>query len=283
MEKKKPNPYARWKLVGEFLKLFFVSTRIENVPAPLNMVLVGPPGDGKTQMLLRAKALSHVKVLSDATYNGLLRFTSAVEQGFFSTLVIPDLGTMVGRRNEVAKQSISMLARLGAEGVFEIAVGKRIKDYHGATASILTAITFDDLTWNWITLNQNAFLSRVFLIEFDLTMNEINAMMRRKNKGDLSLLSDFRFPRLNRDTSFLPMREIKMAEKFASKGLRWWIDLSRNRPDRVHGFRTADAFQTMLKCSAYLKRRHRVDLTDVAYVERFRPLWENQFRYRDEE
>lgn len=278
-----PDPYARWQLVGEFIRLVFVSSRIENAPAPLNCLLVGPPGDGKTQMILRAQRLSHVKVLSDATYNGLLRFCSAVDQGFFSTLVIPDLGTLVGRRNEVARQSISMLARLGAEGVFEIAVGKRIKDYHGATASILSAITFDDLTFNWTTLNQNAFLSRVFLIEFDLTIPEIRAMMKRKNRGDLALLNDFRFPKLNRDIKFLPNREIKMALKYADKAMRWWVEMQRDRPDRVHGFRTADAFQTMLKCSAYLKRRTRVDERDVKYVERFRILWENQFRHRDEE
>lgn len=233
-------------------------------------------------MIMRARHLKHVKVLSDATYNGLLRFVSAVDQGFFSTLVIPDLGTMVGRRNEVARQSIAMLARLGAEGVHEIAVGKRISDYHGATASILSAITFDDLTNNWQTLNQNAFLSRVFLLEFDLTIPEIRAMMKRKNRGDLALLNDFRFPRLNRDTNFLPSREIKMALKYADCGMRWWVEMNRERPDRVHGFRTADAFQTLLKCSAYLKRRYRVDETDVQYVERFRVLWENQFRYKDE-
>lgn len=281
--KKKPDPYARWQLVGEFLRLAFVSSRIENVPAPLNLLLVGPPGDGKTQMLLRAQHLSHVKVLSDATYNGLLRFCSAVDQGFFSALLIPDLGTIVGRRTEVGKQSIAMLARLGAEGVFEVAVGKRIKDYHGATASIISAITFDDLGMNWTVLNQNAFLSRVFLIEFDLTIPEMRAMMKRKNRGDLTLLSDFRFPRLNRDLKFLPSREIKMALKYADKAMRWWTEMHRERPDRVHGFRTADAFQTMLKCSAYLKRRTRVDEHDVEYVERFRPLWENQFRHRDEE
>jgi hypothetical protein len=176
-----------------------------------------------------------------------------------------------------------MLARLGAEGVFEIAVGKRIKDYHGATASILSSITFDDLGYNWATLNQNAFLSRVFLIEFDLTIPEIRAMMKRKNRGDLSLLGDFRFPRLNRDEKFLPSREIKMALKYADKAMRWWVEMHRDRPDRVHGFRTADAFQTMLKCSAYLKRRTRVGEHDVKYVERFRPLWESQFRHRDEE
>ena len=279
---KKPDPYARWQLVGEFMRLMFISSRVENAPAPLNCLLVGPPGDGKTQMILRAQRLSHVKVLSDATYNGLLRFCGAVDQGFFSALVIPDLGTLVGRRNEVAKQSISMLARLGAEGVYEIAVGKRIKDYHGAKASILSAITFDDLSWNWTTLNQNAFLSRVFLIEFDLTIPEIRAMMKKKNRGDMSLLSDFRFPKFNRDNKFLPAREIKMALKYADRAMRWWVEMHRDRPDRLYGFRTADAFQTLLKCSAYLRRRTRVEQRDVDYVERFRPLWENQFRYREE-
>ena len=91
----------KWKLVGEFVRLVAISSRVKNLEAPINLCLVGPPGDGKTKMLMRAQSLPHVRVFSDISPKGVLSFLDLVKNGFVSTLVIGDLGTVIGRKMDV--------------------------------------------------------------------------------------------------------------------------------------------------------------------------------------
>lgn len=277
MAKRKPDPLARWTRVGEFLRLIFVSSRIENIDVPLSALLVGPPGDGKTRMLYRAAHAKHIEYISDATYLGLLRVIDRVKEGFVSCVVIPDMGTIIGRRGEVARQAVATLAMLSAEGVGRILVGKRIKDFGLAQASVLSAITIDDLMQNLHVANQSAFLSRVFLINFELTSDEIEMMMRLHTRKKLgSVLTPFRFPRSGVN-GMMPTREIKCPVGISDKMLRWWQQLEKERPDRSFGFRTAHSLNTLVKASAYVHRRTRVTQQDVQYVERFRGLLTQQF------
>lgn len=278
MGKRKTDPLARWHRVSEFMRLIVVSSRIANIDVPLSCILVGPPGDGKSRMLFRFDHLGHVEYVSDATYMGLLRVINRVAEGYISCVVIPDFGPIVGRKTEVASQSVATLAMLSAEGVGKILVGRRTKDFGGAQASVISAITIEELVRHYRIINQSAFLSRVFLIDFELTSDEILYMMRLYNRGKIGgVLSQFRFPRSNAD-GMLPKREIKIAARLSDKVMRWWQELERQRPDRTFGFRSAHGLTTLVKCSAYLHRRNRATEQDLRYVERFHPLLMQQFQ-----
>lgn len=273
-----PDPYYRWRLVGDFLRLVFVSSRIGNLEAPLNAVLVGPPGDGKTKMILRGEHARHVRVLSDMTYMGVCMYIKTCQDGFASCLVVPDLATLVGRKLETGKQTIAALAMLCAEGVRELAVGKRIRDFGGVQSSVISAVTPEDLMNDYRVFNQNAFLSRTFLIDFDLTMDELRAMMHRKSHGDRALLRSFAFPRVSHRDGLLPKRDIRFPRRYAELSLRWWEELTSLRSDRAFGFRSADALQSLLMTSAYLRGSRTVAQRDVQFVEALKPLWLRQFR-----
>lgn len=274
----KLDPYRRWHLIADFLRLIYVSSRISNIEAPLNCILVGPPGDGKTKMILRGEHVKHVKVLSDMTYMGVCTYLRTAKEGVMSTIVVPDLGTLVGRKLDTGKQTISVLAMMCAEGVQEIAVGKRIVNYEGVTSSVISAVTPEDLTRDYQVFNQNAFLSRVFLLDFDLSINEILAMMHRKSRGDRTLLTPFKFPRLAHADAALPTKSIKLPRRHAIKAIHWYEELVARRPDRAFGFRSADALQGLLMASAYLRGSYMVSERDVAFVTTFKPLWLRQFR-----
>lgn len=277
-KKKKPDPLARWHKIGDLMRLIVVSSRIENAQAPLSCILVGPPGDGKSQMLFRFDHCEHVDFISDATYMGLLRMVQLVSDGYKSCIVIPDLGTIVGRKAEVGSQAIATLAMLSAEGVRKVLVGKRQKDFGGAQASVVTAITIDELIRHYRLLNTNAFLSRVFLIDFELSSKEILEMMRLYNRGQIGgILSKFRFPRSNAN-GYLPERQISMSARMRDKAMRWWEEMERKRPDRTYGFRSAHAIQTLLMCSAYLHRRRSVTEQDITYVTKLKDLLFHQFK-----
>lgn len=279
---KRIAPYERWDRVSLFVQLAAVSSRISNAEAPVNLLLCGPPGDGKSKMVVRCKDHApHVSMLSDATYMGLIYYLETVRDNLSSTLVIPDLGTMVGRRIETAKQSIATLAMMCAEGVGEIRVGKQVRDYRGARASVISAITLDDLTQAYNVVNQNAFLSRVFLIDFDLEWSELQVMMDRKLSGDRSRLDPFAFAhvRHNRDRSF-KQYPIEVPKRYLNLPHDWWRTLRQLRRDRFFGFRSADSFVTLLMASAYLRGANVVTRTDVQIIERqILPLVEDQIQF----
>lgn len=267
------SPFHRWQLIGDFLRLVLISCRVSNREAPVNCVLVGPPGDGKTKMIMRGESLRFMATLADSTYLGIVRILPQIRDGFISGLIVPDLGTLVGRKQEVGMQTIAMLARLCAEGVGPIAVGRQVKDFSGVRATLVAAVTPEDLLNNWRTFNQNAFLSRTFLLDFDLTQPEIEAMSHRKNRGDRSLLEPFRYRRSQLGRQWT----IKCSARYAAKAVMWWKELlASGKP--AYAFRTVDAFTDLLRASAFLHDRRAVTKQDVAYVAKFRSLWLNQFQ-----
>lgn len=261
-----------------------VSTRITNIETPINLLLAGPPGDGKTAMVLRIEHLAHVDTLSDTTYLGLIQCLRQIKRGLISTILVPDLGTLVGRRNDVARQAIATIAMMTAEGVRHVRVGKQVMDFEGARASFVSAITVKDLLANLDTLEQNAFLSRVLLVDFDLSWEELKAMLERKHRGDRSLLRPLSFRMAGlRAGGFLPMRPIVMAPTHAKKVQRWWEILVRKRDDRFFGFRSADFLHGMVQAAAYLRGDVRVRAIDLVRIQtRILPLVMSQIRIRPE-
>jgi hypothetical protein len=273
----------RWKCVSDLVRLVTVSTRVVNIETPLNLLLVGPPGDGKTRMVTRVSYLAHVETLSDTTYLGLVNCLKQVKDNLISTLVIPDLGTLVGRRNEVARQSIATLAMMTAEGVSHIRVGKQVRDFGGARCSLISAITNKDLDIAADVLEQNAFLSRMLLVDFDLSFAELEFMLRRKHEGNRKLIASLSFRRAGIRKTFLPPRAIRFAPTYAKWVRQSWTDLKRHRQDRFFGFRSADFLQGLLQSSAYLRGSNHVAREDIVFVrERILPLVMKQIQQKPE-
>lgn len=268
----------KWRLISEFVRLIAVSTRVRNIEAPVNVALIGPPGDGKTKMILRAAALPHVRVFSDVSPKGLFRFLDLVENGFVSTLIVPDLGTVIGRKAEIGKQVISNLAMMCAEGVHQVAVYGRMKDYKGARANLMTAMTPKNFVDAIKTMQQNAFDSRIFLVDFDFSADELRHMQSRKLLGDRALLAPFTYNRVRRGrTGLFPLRSVRIPRSHAATTIEWWERMMANAPEHAYGFRTADALAGLLQAAAYLHGRNHVTGDDVEYIRRFEALWMKQF------
>lgn len=275
MTPKTLNALERWDLTGRLLRLAVASTRVRDAGAPINVLLVGPPGDGKTEMVRRVSGIGCVKELSDATYMGLCGFLDQVRMGGKSVLVIPDFAAVVGRRFDVARQSIALMAMMCAEGAGEVAIGKRIKNFGRAKAGIIGAITYEDLGNDYKVMNQSAFLSRCFLIEHEIGPEEKKAMRRRVKGGDRSLLAPLPFP------AKLDLRTITLTPQASKAAEQWFDELLDHRQDRAAGFRSAVAFETLLKAAAWLRGPtvRQAGGEDVAYVEPLRHLWLSQFRF----
>lgn len=266
------NPKDKWNAVGALLRVAVASTRVTNAGAPINVILVGPPGDGKTEMIRRVSHCPVVGELSDATYLGIANFVSSVRTGNRSCLVIPDLASVAGRRFEVARSAVSMMAMMCAEGVKEVAIGKRVVNYRGAKAGIIGAISYDDLLMDLRLWHQNAFLSRVVMVEFEWSTEERREMRGMKRDGDRSLLTALPFPK-----EMVP-RAIKLPPKHAKVAEGWWYEMQEHRADRTFGFRTAEQMDTLLLACAYLRGGNVVAQEDVTAASKLRHLWLSQFK-----
>lgn len=260
------NPFERWDAIAELVKLCVVSTRVANIRAPLNLMLVGPPGDGKTEMLLRASHLHHVHVLSDATYMGLCAYLDVVKDGLSSCLVLPDFGSIIGRRKGTATQSVATLAAICAEGVRHVRVGRLERDFRGACASVLTAITPDDLAIHYDLINANAFLSRLFLVDFRLSWDEVDGMLVARARGDHHAVEPFAFP--TRCPRTFPLRSIKLSAEYSRVARGWWRTIRRSRADRWFAFRTHHALEGCLMAAAYIRGAREVARIDVKRFEK---------------
>lgn len=266
------HPMARWELTAELLRLCVVSTRVVNAAAPLSLLLVGPPGDGKTAMLQRLEWCGFVRTLSDTTYLGLTRYLETVKEGRSSCLVIPDFATVVGRKSDVSRQCVATLAMMAAEGVGLVSVGKLDRDFGGAKSSVLTAITDREFVAHQGVINQNAFLSRTFVCDFRLELSELVALMNPKSGG----LAPLRFGSVVKQG--MPRRTVELPARYRSIAHDWWVELKDVRPDMWFAFRTAHQLKTLLLSAAYLAGRRRVTAADVATVERIMPVLHAQIR-----
>lgn len=274
-----PNPHkqplARWQLTAELLRLVVLSSRLA-VPAPLNLLLVGPPGDGKTEMLRRLGNIHncpHAMVLSDTTYLGLIRFLEAVRDTQKSCLVIPDLATVVGRKSDVARQCIATMAMMAGEGVGVVSVGKIDRDFRGAQASVVAAITDQEYARHREIINQNAFLSRVFVCDFTLELPEVEALMHPRSGARTPLSFGSALRTLSKDKTV-----VLVPSRFGAIAKEWWKELKLVRPDMWFAFRSAHQMRTLLQASAYLRGRRRVVLQDVKAVRRVLPVLHSQIR-----
>lgn len=266
------NAIERWELTTLLCRLAVASTRLTDHPPPINVILVGPPGHGKTELLRRLGHIGCVRELSDATYLGLTTFLTSVKAGQRSALIIPDFGTLLGRRYEVARQAIALLAMMAAEGVGQVAIGKRIADYRGTRAAVIGAITYEDLGNDIRTMNQNAFLSRCFLIEHEFAPEEAKHMRRMLESGRSPILKPAPFPAKQRE------RTIKLTAEGRRQAEAWWDRMLDHRPDRSYGFRSAVAFETLLRAAAWLRGGTSTTAEDVRTVAPLEHLWLTQYR-----
>jgi len=266
------DPMQRWTLRSELLRLVFVSTRLRSVGAPLSYIAVGPPGSGKTEMIMRGGTLRWVTTFSNLSYMGIVNALPVLQSGVKSVILIPDLATVLGRRADVGRQAVATLAMLAAEGIGKIAVGRTEKDYRGVRASVISAVTEQDLTNQWDVLSQNAFLSRAFLPTFDFTMDEIFHMSRLKTLGKLRHLRPFRYP------AGIRARTIRFPERYEHYVEDRWSDLRIKNADRTFAFRTMETFKTVLCCAAFVRGGGTVIKKDVKVMDRLWPVIEDQYR-----
>ncbi len=171
---------------------------------------------------------------------------------------------------------MSMLSSACAEGVFEVLVGKRMRDFEGAGFNLLAAVTSDDLEAAAALILRSGFTSRMILVDLDLTYSEMLEMWdRRRIRGDNRHLKPFSFGGFYARGK-APYRKIEIPRAHLMKVREWWDRMHDRSPQFVAGFRTPEMLTGLLQGAAYLRGARRVTTTDVKVVQRLESLWLHQ-------
>lgn len=274
--KRKGDALRRWNMVSELIKIVIASGRVTNIAHRVNAVLVAQPGRGKTTGLFRALNVPGVRVASDLSPKGVDYLIQRAHAGRLSTVIIPDLGPVVNRKYETARQTMSMLSSACSEGVHEVLVGRRFRDFKGAGFNLLAAVTTDDLEAAATIILRSGFTSRMILVDLDLTYAEVGEMWERRHiRGDNRHLRPLKFGGFYKGGK-APFRKVVIPRTHLATIREWWDRMHDTCPQFVHGFRTPEMLTGLIQGAAYLRGSARVTAQDVAHVERLETLWTQQ-------
>jgi hypothetical protein len=107
---------------------------------PISIMLVGPPGTGKSKAILQFKCVS-THVTNDVTSSGLFELLEDDKQGTLRHLLIPDFNLLVSHKASTSNLTIASLLTVMSEGIVRVDDGRRKKEIVHAPIGIVTAMT----------------------------------------------------------------------------------------------------------------------------------------------
>lgn len=127
--------------VQEILETAFFTATLANT-VPLSILLVGPPGTGKSKSILGYRAPS-LHITNDVTSSGLAELMERDQQNEIRQIMIPDFNIVVSHKSSTAALTVSSLLTLMSEGIMRIDDGRRQKEIVHAPIGVISAMTRD--------------------------------------------------------------------------------------------------------------------------------------------
>lgn len=109
---------------------------------PISLILVGPPGSGKSKLILQFVTESLHKT-NDITSQGLADIVSGDPTSITRHIVIPDFNIVVSHKPTTSNLTVASLLTLMSEGVLRLDDGRRSKEMEHSPIGIITAMTRD--------------------------------------------------------------------------------------------------------------------------------------------
>lgn len=121
------------------LETTFYTACLSNT-VPISVIMVGPPGSGKSKLILQYQAPS-IHVTNDVTSQGLAELVSDDKDSVVRHVVIPDFNIVVSHKASTSNLTVASLLTLMSEGVLRIDDGRRKKEMLHAPIGVVTAMT----------------------------------------------------------------------------------------------------------------------------------------------
>lgn len=168
-------------------------------PKPASIVLVGPPGKMKTELLMRFYGERHginptIKLRSDLTVRGLWGLLERAEKGRCTHVLLPEFNRVFQRKLSTVTGCIGTMTEAMDEGVHESDVGPMKLTFNEARLGIIGAMTASTLRKRRELLAESGFIDRSLLLPWDPPDEQIKEVMDRIARGDKSDLNKVVLP-----------------------------------------------------------------------------------------
>jgi hypothetical protein len=249
------------RLVG-----MYIATGLLKGEQAQSVLLISPPGQGKTAMINRFVKLTTTRRISDLTSNGIRTLMRKDSNGQLRHLLMPELARLFSRDRSVSSQSANLLCNLmtGDAGVELIGIEEH--DFTGRQVAVVGAMTADVFRQRREMLADTGMLSRFHLLPIERDEEErkrVVAAIANQNYDDLTPVQ---WPELRQAP-----REIKCSPSFGQPILTW-LDST----DLKYDERFVSRIVVLLKACALLNNRSEVTDHDLRTLMTFTPFFEQQ-------
>lgn len=233
-------------------------------PRPQSLVLVGPPGKGKTQLLERFRGNRHLAYRSDLTVRQLWSILSLAQKGRVTHVAMPEFQKIFQRKASTAENCVGTLTEAMDEGVTEVSVGPQHHSFDGARLGLLAGMTGRSLRRRQGMLYEMGFLDRCAMLPWNPPDAQIEDVLNRIARGDSSDIQRVVLP--------VPPQPIvveqppKLGQELKSYVWQHWPDTA---------LRIFQRFRYLVMAAALLDGRDVCRSADVdRAVHQFRDYWD---------
>lgn len=205
------------RLIGMYL-----ATGLLSKEQAQSVLIVSPPGQGKTAMLHRFKELPTVKLMSDLTSNGVRRMIEADQGHHVRNLVLPEFSRVFARDYAVSSQTANLLCNLMTGDAGEERIGSDTFNFGGKQIGVMGAMTSQVYHQMRKTLSDTGLLSRFTVLHVERSAEERDRVMQNILKQDLTDLSLVRwshFYRPRRDVACPMSLSVSMGTELDRAGV----------------------------------------------------------------
>jgi len=172
--------------IQEVIETCFFTAAIANA-IPLSLILVGPPGTGKSKVILQYES-PHVHKTNDITSIGL---TTIMEddskENCVRHIIIPDFNIVVSHKSSTSNLTVASLLTLMSEGIIRVDDGRRNKEIIHAPIGVITAMTRDIYEENANRFRQLGIARRFLPVYFSYSIATREKVQESIARGEVTL------------------------------------------------------------------------------------------------
>lgn len=256
--------WDRWTYV---VGLFVATGYVKDEPAQ-SLMLVGPPGGGKSTMVRRFRLVGTTREISDITADPLRRviFSDAATKGL-KHLLFPEFHKCFQRKPDTVQNMVGYLTAAMSGELANNYIGLDHLAYPDVQLGIVAAMVPDVFhSWSRSMLSQGV-LDRMTVMGFELPPKELTAIEHAilSGNGKLRDVSPVAWPYQ------VPVEIAYHPDKAFMEALMEWLDAVRRKGNRS---RLAGQIRVLLKASALLDNRTAVTLDDLDTLYALQPLFQ---------